>query len=743
MEIGVGSENCWCEWAAAAYETSERSNPLAKQLLKTCIPKLRESHASLNTLSEYACRKISQPRIAMKSVGDSPLPGGSRQEDLEVLSRNHVCPLFDPERFVLSQQTTDNGVDILGEIKEQGSKTGIAFKLQLKAKDDGKRLTDGSYSKSIPTSNLNYLWNQGVPAFYVLYVEEVKEAYYCYLTPTIKKLTEEMPDWEDQKSHSIRFTDKLDASAIDTLYQIILEHGQMLREMRHRLASISAIRDNNEKVMVGADLSVVDDGVVGRTIERFGLWLCNEGRWLEVIDKHLQGSRSARRSGLYHLIVAQAYYYTGQLVEAMSLLKLTLAQQDELPSDLKGMLSYFNAVVRLSSGSFSKEEYEEEIARIPNQDPVAQYLRLERMEAEYANGLASDFERAFAVFSDNVSSLLAEADSTGNLKLLGLGEVLRFEGCRNNTRYARAMANARALEEAFNRDFGERAVIHQAAVKVNLEWAQRVDELKKSASIAGNQSALFTTAFYEAKVLLEFDVIRCLFGGGQKTATSIALMDQLLANFGEAYKFFSRRDFRDNMIATLSLRFEVLSYLGRDTASTVQELKAIVEQGESREDKQKLKLLLEGGTTHESYQRMIDEAQQAAFVARAEWESLVREMGTLDKSEGLRSAPNAEEHVIELYPIGHFIVPSSRIREAYEVLGVSEDARGTFETIWALPAIPVANIFNARIDAQGYAHGQLDDRGIESWRNIHRVRTAFHEKKFPRIQLHESEVSFA
>jgi Domain of unknown function (DUF4365) len=679
----------------------------------------------------------------MKSVGDSQLPGGSRQEDLEVLSRNHVCPLFDPERFVLSQQTTDNGVDIHGEIKEQGSKTGIAFKLQLKGRDDGKRLMDGSYSKSIPTSNLNYLWNQGVPAFYVFYVEEVKEAYYCYLTPVIKRLSEEKPNWEDQQSHVIRFTDKLDASAIDALYQIVFEHGQMLREMRHRLASISAMRDNNEKVMVGADLSVVDDGEVGRSIERFGLWLCNEARWLEVIDKHLQGSRSAKRSGLYHFIVAQAYYYTGQLVEAMSSLKLTLAQQDELPSDLKGMLSYFNAVVRLSTGSFTKDEYEEEIARIPNQDPVAQYLRLERMKAEYASGLVADFERAFGLFSANVSSLLAEADSTENLRLLGTGEVLRFEGCRNNTRYARAMANARALEEAFNRDFRERAVVHQAAVQVNLEWAQRVDDHKKSASIAENQSALFTMAFYEAKVLLEFDVIRCLFGGGQKNATSIALMDQLLANFEEAYKLFSRRDFRDNMIATLSLRFEVLSYLGRDTASTVQALKALVEQGESREDKHKLKVLLEGGTTHESYQRMIHEAQQDAEVARAEWKRLVGEMETLDKAEGLRSAPNADEHMIELFPIGHFIVPASRIHEAYELLGVREDARRTFETIWALPAIPVANIFNARVDVEGYAQGQLDDKGIESWRNIHRVRTGFHVRKFPRVRMHESEVSSA
>lgn len=671
----------------------------------------------------------------MRPTNKALLPGGSEQENLEVISRNRVVPLFDPARFILSTQSPDNGIDLHGELKHAHKKLGYAFKVQIKSRADAKPNGDGSFSKSLDTSNINYLWNQAVPAFYVFYVQEEDAVFYEYLTPFIKQLIQDKPDWESQESHVLRFSKRLDAEATDEIFQIVHTHGEMLRDMRYRLTTSLSLRENKEKVLIDMNSLVSDDAEIGKWVEQYGLYLCNEGKWGVVLEWHGRGSRSAVRSALYHLVVSLAYYYTGKLSEASVELKSAWAKQKELPQDLIGTVRYIHSTVRLALGAYTKEEYNAELSKIAESDHMVLYLELERIIAAYAEGLVDDYEAAFSTFSIRANELLSKEGITENLRLLIGSEVLRFEGCRNNTRYARALANTRAIEEAVQFNFGGRGEVHRCAVKENLDWATRADQLKRVAAEQKNPSALFTMAFYEARVLLEFDVIRCLIGGGQRNAQSDALIEQLLDNFDKGYEYFRVRDFRDNMIATLSLRYELLEYLGRDSSQTAEELRTLVDGGESKENRQKLEHLLEGGTTFNAYKRMIDDSMKKSEEAKSEWQTLVQDMKAMDSAEEHRIAPNQDEHVVELFPIGRFLVQASRETEVFEILEVSNDAQAAFRTIWNLPAIPVANIHNAPIQSEGYGNGKLDDRGIESWRNIHRVRRLFFQRGFAR--LHE------
>jgi len=669
----------------------------------------------------------------MRPTNEALLPGGSDQENLEVISRNRVVPLFDPGRFILSTQSTDNGIDLHGELKLAHKKLGYAFKVQIKSRADAKPNGDGSFSKSLDTPNINYLWNQSVPAFYVFYVQEEDAVFYEYLTPFLRQLIHDKPDWESQESHVLRFSKRLDAEATNEIYQIVHAHGEMLREMRYRLATSLSLRDTREKVLIDVNSTVSDDAEIGKWVEQYGLYLCNEGKWGLVLEWHGRGSRSAVRSALYHLVVSLAYYYTGKLSEASVELRSAWAKHKDLPEDLIGTVRYFHSTVRLALGAYSKEEYNAELSKISTSDHMVLYLELERIVAEYAAGLAEDYEAAFSMFSSKANELLSREGITENLKLLIGSELLRFEGCRNNTRYARALSYARAVEEMFPIGSGERGEVHRGAVKENLEWATRADQLKRTAAEQKNPSALFTMAFYEARVLLEFDVIRCLIGGGQRNAQSDALIEQLLDNFDKGYEYFKLHDFRDNMIATLSLRYELLEYLGRDSSGTAQELRTLVDDGESKENHGKLKHLLDGGTTFNAYKQMIDESMKKSEEAKSEWHALVQEMEAMDGAEEHRIAPKDDEHVVELFPIGRFLVQASREIEAFEILEASGDAQAVFRTIWNLPAIPVANIHNAPLQSEGYGNGKLDDRGIESWRNIHRVRRLFFQRGFQRL----------
>lgn len=70
----------------------------------------------------------------------------------------------------------------------------------------------------------------------------------------------------------------------------------------------------------------------------------------------------------------------------------------------------------------------------------------------------------------------------------------------------------------------------------------------------------------------------------------------------------------------------------------------------------------------------------------------------------------------------------------FEILNISdplliEDFEWKFDKI-----IPIANIHHEIIPKEGYAGGNLANRGLESLKNIHRVRKAFFEIGFYRLK---------
>lgn len=90
---------------------------------------------------------------------------------------------------------------------------------------------------------------------------------------------------------------------------------------------------------------------------------------------------------------------------------------------------------------------------------------------------------------------------------------------------------------------------------------------------------------------------------------------------------------------------------------------------------------------------------------------------------------------IDLFPIQYFQFPKSRREEVYKILDIIPDARPTFDKMLDTEkVIPIANIYNNPIEYEG--HGDMvHSTHIEQWRNIHRIRAAFFEKGFPRLNL--------
>ncbi|MEJ7678747.1 MAG: hypothetical protein WKG06_12990 [Segetibacter sp.] len=68
----------------------------------------------------------------------------------------------------------------------------------------------------------------------------------------------------------------------------------------------------------------------------------------------------------------------------------------------------------------------------------------------------------------------------------------------------------------------------------------------------------------------------------------------------------------------------------------------------------------------------------------------------------------------------------------YEIIGIENPkTKEVFDRLFGF-IIPIANIFYNEVTQEGPLDGNLADKGIESWRNIYRVRKAFYENDFYR-----------
>lgn len=102
-----------------------------------------------------------------KDLDEMDLPKANYYEELETLSEHHLQPLFQPCQFELcTRDRRDKGIDLTYEIKRNNKHLGFRFIIQLKSTKSIKaNKTDGSFSKSIDTSNINALLHNGHPLF--------------------------------------------------------------------------------------------------------------------------------------------------------------------------------------------------------------------------------------------------------------------------------------------------------------------------------------------------------------------------------------------------------------------------------------------------------------------------------------------------------------------------------------------------------------------------------------------------
>ncbi len=671
------------------------------------------------------------------------LPLSNPQEELETISKNQLMPLFDPARFeVRSEDYRDKGIDLHIELKKANKHTNIRFAIQLKATESKNTNKDGTISLQIQTSNINYLLNNPGPAYYVLYFKSTGTFYYENLNDFVTTLSEKQIDWKKQQSHVLRFTKLLTKDTIEKIYAQTLQKGIFHRKVNERLILQSASIPSADRIMVDADLNIAEDSKIRSLIETAGLMLINEARWKDVIALHKNGSQSIASTAKYNLLLGMAYYYNGNHVDALSFLKSAQRLRAELPADLSIHLEYFLISVRHSLGLATDQDYMKKIDELEGTDSVGLYIRIEKAKTEYLKNLSGNEEDNYNKLLSDIQTVLSHPKADNALRYFAEGEMVIIRGSKNNWEYVKKIAMINAKEAMTGPDRELRRDAYDKFSASYDSWLEALNKLTQETYRKGNYLHYLHALINEVKVIYEMTVflkeIRIQYSipgmPELRMTDEPSLFTNLLTKVETALKFYRQIGHIENEVVALSLRYELEHYLGdyAKASVTIAEAENIIDIYELPDKKRRLDFLKNKGTTHEQIIAWIARLADKAQEERKEVESMIRDMQKMDEEERKEKSPKDDHLNIHLIPIGFFQFPETQKAKVYEILNIQdEQLKKHFDHLFTF-IIPVVNIHYSSITQEGPMNGNLADKGIESWRNIYRVRKAFYDNKFYR-----------
>jgi len=513
----------------------------------------------------------------------------------------------------------DKGIDFHIEIKKAGKHTNFRFAVQLKATDSLKVNSDGSTSLQLNTSNINYLLNTGMPAYYVLYSRNSNTFYYENLNDFVKSVSDRNSEWQKQGSHVLRFNKMLDSKGIDEMYNVSIKKGLLQRKINETLALQTSSVSSGDKILIDANLNVNTDAEISRVI-------------------------------------------------------------------------------------------------------------LENPEGSYEQYLA------------DIEDLIHDPKASKNIQLNARCELILIEGSKKNMSYVRDVAMLKAHESMFGPDLNKRVEAVKTLIQSKELWYKNVQSIKEEALENKNYFVYYNAVVNEVKVSFEFEVyINYVFLEDEIPGVPLPerpdnkpRFDEMLEKVNHAYDYYKNIGHIENTVVTLSAKYELLHYLGDfNTANEVlAELEMLIETYEMKEIKRRFEFLKNKGTTHEKFKAWMDEIFSEADTQKAEIESLVEDMKSMDDKERTTKTKIENPMHIHLFPIGYFQFPKNEIEKVYQILKITEQTKASFNNLFNQKVIPVANIYHCTIKQEGFGNGKLDDNGIESWRNIYRIRKAFYDNKF-------------
>ncbi|WP_312716764.1 DUF4365 domain-containing protein [Sphingobacterium multivorum] len=645
------------------------------------------------------------------NIFDLNLPKDSRNKQLEVISRDHFRPLFDVKRFLIKEEHIDNGVDFRIEVKVNACVTGFGFNFQLKSTESIKPNSDGSYSKNIETTNIEYLLNNGQPAFYGFYVDAENLFYYTDLKKVVFDLNLKNPQWQSQSNHTVRFADKLDPEAINDIYSNALTEGQMLRMIQSSLAQRLANQQLGDKIIIDLNSKVITDSKIIDLIENYGLLMIDECRWTDVINLHKQSTSAHERSPKYNLVIGVSFYYAGEFFKAMDYLRETNNQLQLLETYLKEYMLFFYYSLQRIFHIISEEEYLKLSSTFSESSDITLHKRLE--EAAILKGeMFSSKEFVSKQFEDIVKDIIENPTSSSYIKLLA---KIEFAYYRSEQFICRLIMML---------ELGHKKQVDTTFNAINQEFHDLMNESMEINSNFGNHLC----GMKHSSFIIHFD---CIYRRHQKSNVLDEVLPGILENIEKSHHYFCTINHVENELYSLSVLLEY--YQNLEDQNKISEVEKRLYQYKSKygnhEFNRKIDFTTNGGTF---VSHIIAMAKNVDLVVE-ESKQMEKEMEEIERAESIKVLDLKGDHyTIHLMPLGYFQLPADKTETLFNILKITDVNLKNQLTDMFKQIIPVINCFPPKILKEGPLRGMMEDQGMPSRRNIHRIRKELFLNEFPR-----------
>ena len=378
---------------------------------------------------------MSEPLDSMK------LPKRSIQEELEQLSRDKLRPLFSQELFLIREETVrDKGIDLSIELKYKNVHTNFRFIVQLKATQSKEANTDGSYSFQIDTSNIQYLLNGGLPAYYITYVKQNDCSYFENLQDFVNRICQNEKPWNQQDTHTLITNKKLNENSISEIYSEVKERCQLSRELLEKIP-VKGSSIDSKKISVDNEYKVTDETSIVKLTEKVGFTIINEGRSKEIISLNEKVSNDIK-SPIYNLIVGVAYYYTSSFYDALAYFKKARQHKSELHQEYVQSLEYFDAAVKFSLGILDENDYKDKINELKDSAHLKYYIELDEIKSRYIHSAFSNL--GFRNFKAEIEALIQKSEESKLTQLTIKCECILHWGKKINLDFFQSVCRVNA-----------------------------------------------------------------------------------------------------------------------------------------------------------------------------------------------------------------------------------------------------------------------------------------------------------
>lgn len=547
--------------------------------------------------------------MAPMDFDDENLPKVNPNESLETISSVFFRKRFAVEKFEIRSETVrDKGIDFHIELKKESASgdsvyTNYRFAVQLKATNKIKQGTDGSFGLQISTSNISYLLNNGMPAYYVFYHHPTECFYYDSVKNILDQIKCKNEQWQKKAKQKIYFSKILSEQAVQEIYDETYSIGVLLRRINSY--KFPSEKENSTSLLIDSDNTVYSVSENIEYIDKFGADLVNANRFDTVIEIE---KRSWPRNGAtprFYLFCGIAYFQRGDLYKAMDLLKSAKKHSDEFDPEGQAIIEHTILNTRYLLDMISKEQYDLAVKKIGHLQDSGSFFQIENAFEELS---ANSGEPATSMlkFYESMQKILENEKKIG-LRIIAFNKIIDAESsilfsdlARNYTYFAGR--TQKPLQTTTFMQWLEIEKIFRWRLNSIVEYAEHCGYfisigILTLAEIRWDYQKAFHLHYLSSWKYRSFDLLR---------AVDPAMLEKLKRNCTHLDKLaeaFEHNEYRENMLCCMILKYEILQFSGNGKAACAvkDKILEVIDAFEFEGLRKEYEPIFNNGTSHENF----------------------------------------------------------------------------------------------------------------------------------------------